>query len=76
MIFAGEKIMKSKIKGVGAAFLILALFSSCVSTYNTVDVDIISDSPENSSLITRSAILLWSWAAQSAKPVSWLDIPR
>ena len=42
--------MKNKIKGIGAVFLILALFSSCVSTYNTVDVDIISDSPENGSI--------------------------
>ncbi len=42
--------MKSKIRKIGTAFLILALFSSCVSTYNTVDVDIISDSPENGSI--------------------------
>lgn len=42
--------MKIKIREIGAAFLILALFSSCVSTYNTVDVDIISDSPENGSI--------------------------
>ncbi len=42
--------MRRKLKKVGAVFLILALFSSCVSTYSTVDVDVISNSPEDGSI--------------------------